>query len=151
MVVEFVMIVVLFFFLLFVMLEVVMVFFIGIVFENVVLEIVCQICMGQVQMGGMICEIFMDEICDCIVVIGNCDCLLLDVQVFEDFGDVDQFSLVQEDGLLDIVGFGWDLGDVGDIVLVCVFYCWLLMILFFGIGMVNMENNQCLIIFVIVF
>lgn len=143
--VEFAMIAAPFFFLLFAMLEVATVFFIGTVLENAVLETARQIRTGQAQSGGTTSETFMDEICDRIAVIGNCDRLLLDVQVFEDFGDVDQPSPVQEDGSLDTAGFGWDPGDAGDIVLVRVFYRWSLMTPSFGIGMSNMENNQRLI------
>ena len=143
--VEFALIAAPFFFLLFAMLEVAAVFFAGTVIENAVLETARQIRTGQAQSGGSSRATFLSDICDRISVIGNCDRLSIDVQVFEDFGDVDQSNPIQEDGTLDTSGFGWDPGDAGDIVLVRVFYRWSVMTPSFGLGLANMEDNQRLI------
>jgi Flp pilus assembly protein TadG len=143
--VEFAMIGAPFFFLLFAMIEIAAVFFTGTVLENAVLEAARQIRTGQAQTGGMSQGQFRQEVCDRIAVIGNCDRLAIDVQVFEDFDDVDQSSPVQQDGSMDDSGFGWDPGDAGDIVLVRVFYRWSLMTPNFGGALSNMEGNQRLI------
>lgn len=143
--VEFAMIAAPFFFLLFAMLEVAAVFFVGTVLENAVLEASRQVRTGQAQSAGMSLGGFRTEVCNRIAVIGNCDRLEIDVRVFENFGDVDQSSPIDEGGEIDTSGFGWDPGDAGDIVLVRVFYRWSLMTPNFGTAMSNMTDNQRLI------
>ena len=143
--VEFAMIAAPFFFLLFAMIEIAAVFFTGTVLENAVLEAARQIRTGQAQSGGMSQAGFRQEVCDRIGVVGDCDRLEIDVQVFEDFTDVDQSSPIDGGGQMDTSGFGWDPGDAGDIVLVRVFYRWTLMTPNFGGALSNMEGNQRLI------
>lgn len=143
--VEFAMIAAPFFFLLFAMLEVAAVFFVGTVLENAVLEASRQVRTGQAQSAGMSLAGFRSEVCDRIAVVGNCERLEIDVRVFENFGDVDQSSPIDEGGEIDTSGFGWDPGVAGDIVLVRVFYRWSLMTPNFGTAMSNMRDNQRLI------
>ena len=143
--VEFAMIAAPFFFLLFAMIEVAAVFFTGTVLENAVLEAAREIRTGQAQAGGMTRTGFRTEICDRIEIVGDCDRVEIDVQVFENFNAVNQPSPVGQDGSMDTAGFGWDPGTAGDIVLVRVFYRWNLLTPNFGGGLSNMENNQRLI------
>ena len=143
--VEFAMIAAPFFFLLFAMIEIAAVFFTGTVLENAVLEASRQIRTGQAQSGGMSQAGFRQEVCDRIGVVGSCDWLEIDVKVFQDFGDVDQSSPIDEGGEMDTSDFGWDPGDAGDIVLVRVFYRWSLLTPNFGGALSNMKDNQRLI------
>lgn len=143
--VEFAMIAAPFFFLLFAMIEIAAVFFAGTVLENAVLETARQIRTGQAHGAGMSQAAFRQEVCDRIAVIAGCQRLEIDVRVFENFGDIDQSSPIREDGSLDTSGFGWDIGDAGDIVLVRVFYKWPLMTPNFGGALTNMEDNQRLL------
>jgi Flp pilus assembly protein TadG len=143
--VEFAMIAAPFFFLLFAMIEIAAVFFTGTVLENAVLEASRQIRTGQAQSGGMSQAGFRQEVCDRIGVVGSCDRLEIDVKVFQDFGDVDQSSPIDEGGEMDTSDFGWDPGDAGDIVLVRVFYRWSLLTPNFGGALSNMKDNQRLI------
>lgn len=142
---EFAMVAAPFFFLLFAMIEIAAVFLISTVLENAVLEASRQIRTGQAQSGGMTATAFRDEVCDLISIIGDCDRVEIDVQVFADFDNVDQSSPIQDDGTVDSSGFGWQPGDAGDIVMVRVFYRWPLMIPNFGAALSNMEGNQRLI------
>jgi len=143
--VEFAIIAAPFFFLLFAMIEVASVFFTSTVLENAVLETAREIRTGQAQAAGMTRNQFRDEICTRIEVIGNCDRLEFDVQVFEGFNTVDQTSPVKADGSLDTGSFGWDPGEAGDIVLVRVFYRWSLLTPNFGGALSNMSGNQRLL------
>ncbi|WP_297730773.1 TadE family protein [uncultured Maricaulis sp.] len=143
--VEFAMIAAPFFFLLFAMIEIAAVFFTGTVLENAVLEAARKIRTGEAQTGGMSQAGFRQEVCDLISAVADCDNLDIDVQVFEDFDNVDQSSPIEGDGSMDSGNFGWDPGDAGDIVLVRVFYRWSLMTPNFGGALSNMENNQRLI------
>ena len=143
--VEFAMIAAPFFFLLFAMIEIAAVFLTGTVLENAVLEASRQIRTGQAQSGGMSQAGFRQEVCDRIGVVGSCDRLEIDVKVFQDFGDVDQSSPIDEGGEMDTSDFGWDPGDAGDIVLVRVFYRWSLLTPNFGGALSNMKDNQRLI------
>ena len=143
--VEFAMIAAPFFFLLFAMIEIAAVFFTGTVLENAVLEASRQIRTGQAQSGGRSQAGFRQEVCDRIGVVGSCDRLEIDVKVFQDFGDVDQSSPIDEGGEMDTSDFGWDPGDAGDIVLVRVFYRWSLLTPNFGGALSNMKDNQRLI------
>jgi Flp pilus assembly protein TadG len=143
--VEFALIAAPFFFLLFAMIEIAAVFFAGTVLENAVLETARQIRTGQAQGGGMSQAGFRGEICERIDVIAACERLEIDVRVFDNFGDIDQSSPIQEDGSIDTSGFGWNPGTAGDIVLVRVFYKWPLMTPNFGGALTNMEDNQRLI------
>ncbi len=143
--VEFAMIAAPFFFLLFAMIEIAAVFFTGTVLENAVLEAARKIRTGEAQSSGMSQAGFRAEVCNLISAVADCDNLDIDVQVFEDFDNVDQSSPIGGDGSIDTGNFGWDPGDAGDIVLVRVFYRWSLMTPNFGGALSNMENNQRLI------
>lgn len=143
--VEFALVAAPFFFLLFAMIEIAAVFFTSTVLENAVLETGRQIRTGQAQAAGMTSAGFKDEICSRINVVGNCDRLEFDVQVFSGFNTVDQTSPVQEDGSLDNGSFGWDPGEAGDVVLVRVFYRWSLLTPNFGGALSNMSGNQRLL------
>jgi len=143
--VEFAMIAAPFFFLLFAMIEVAAVFFTGSVLENAVLESARQIRTGQAQTSGMTATGFKTEVCNRIAVVGDCDRLEVDVQVFPNFGSVDQTNPIQQDGSIASGGFGFDPGRPGDIVLVRVYYRWSLMTPNFGGALSNMSGNQRLI------
>lgn len=149
--VEFAMIAAPFFLLLFAMIEVAAVFFTGTVLENAVLESARQIRTGHAQNSGMSASQFRTEICDRIAVIGNCDRLLIDVEVFPNFGSIDQSSPIGEDGNVSAGDMGFDPGSAGDIVLVRVFYRWSLMTPNFGGALSNMNGNDRLITAVTVF
>ncbi|MDG2043220.1 MAG: pilus assembly protein [Maricaulis sp.] len=143
--VEFAMIAAPFFLLLFAMIEVAAVFFTGTVLENAVLETARQIRTGQAQNSSMSATEFRNQICDRIAVVGNCDRLLIDVEVFPNFGSIDQSSPIDADGNVSSGSFGFDPGSAGDIVLVRVFYRWSLMTPNFGGALSNMNGNDRLI------
>jgi Flp pilus assembly protein TadG len=143
--VEFAMVAAPFFFLLFAMIEIAAVFFTSTVLENAVLETAREIRTGQVQNGGITQAQFRDEICDRVSIVGDCDRLEFDVQVFDGFNSVTQTSPIAGDGSLDTGSFGWDPGGAGDIVLVRVFYRWSLLTPNFGGALSNMGGNQRLL------
>lgn len=143
--VEFALVAAPFFFLLFAMIETAAVFFTSTVLENAVLETAREIRTGQAQAAGMTRNGFRDAICDRIEVVGDCDRLEFDVQVFDGFNSVDQSSPVNPDGSLDTGSFGWNPGEAGDIVLVRVFYRWSLLTPNFGGALSNMSGNQRLL------
>jgi hypothetical protein len=68
-----------------------------------------------------------------------------DVEVFPNFGTIDQSSPIGSDGNVSAGNFGFDPGTSGDIVLVRVFYRWSLMTPNFGGALSNMAGNDRLI------
>ena len=87
--VEFAMIAVPFFYLVFSIIEVGSVLFTSTLMENAVLEHSRQIRTGAAQESGLTLEQFRTQICDDISLMANCDRLEIDVQVFDGFIGLD--------------------------------------------------------------
>ncbi|WP_109261152.1 TadE/TadG family type IV pilus assembly protein [Hyphobacterium indicum] len=134
-----------FFFFLMALIEVAAVFFAGTVIENAVLESARLIRTGQLQGGGGGAASFRTEVCDRIEVIADCDQMVFEVAVFQDFDDVNPTPPIAEDGTLNGGNMGFDPGRAGDIVLVRVYYSYPLILpdMFGSVG--NLPDNRRLI------
>lgn len=143
--VEFAMIAGPFFFFLMALIEVAAVFFASTVIENAVLESARLIRTGQLQNGGGDAASFRAEICDRIEVVADCDRMVFEVAVFEDFDGIAPTAPLDGDGNLGTGNMGFDPGDAGDIVLVRVYYAWPLFLPNFAGQLSNMADNQRLI------
>lgn len=143
--VEFAMIAGPFFFFLMALIEVAAVFFAGTVIENAVLESARLIRTGQLQDGGGGAASFRTEVCDRIEVIADCDQMVFEVAVFENFGAVNPTPPIADDGTLNGGNMGFNPGSAGDIVLVRVYYSYPLILpnMFGSVG--NLPNNRRLI------
>jgi Flp pilus assembly protein TadG len=140
-----------FFFFLLALIEIAAVFFAETVIENAVLESARLIRTGQLQGGGGDAASFRTEVCDRIEVIANCDQMVFEVAVFEDFDGINPTPPTNEDGSLNGGNMGFDPGDAGDIVMVRVYYAYPLILpnMFGSIG--NLPDNQRLIMSATVF
>jgi len=134
-----------FFFFLMALIEIAAVFFAGTVIENAVLESARLIRTGQLQGGGGDTASFRNEVCDRIQVIADCDQMVFEVAVFEDFDTINPTPPIAEDGTLNGGNMGFDPGRAGDIVLVRVYYSYPLILpnMFGSVG--NLPNNRRLI------
>ncbi len=134
-----------FFFFLMALIEIAAVFFAGTVIENAVLESARLIRTGQLQGGGGDAASFRTEVCDRIEVIADCDQMVFEVAVFENFGAVSPTPPIAEDGTLNGGNMGFNPGSAGDIILVRVYYSYPLILpnMFGSVG--NLPNNRRLI------
>lgn len=136
--VEFALLAVPFFALLFAMVEVSILYFATANLDSVVSEAGRMIRTGQVQASGMTEAQFKDYVCGELTLINDCQAnLRIDVRNFTSFGSVSYPPLVDEDGnIVDSTVF--QPGNAGDIVLVNVYYS-------YGIvspGMVGLSNLE---------
>lgn len=136
--VEFAMLALPFFALLFALIETCVVYFATANLGSVVAEAGRLIRTGQVQAGGMTEAQFKQHICDELTLISDCQSKLrIDVRNFNSFNSVSYPPLVDADGnILENTVF--QPGNAGDIVLVNVFYS-------YGVispGMVGLSNLE---------
>lgn len=134
-----------FFFFLMALIEIAAVFFAETVIENAVLESARLIRTGQLQGGGGDASTFRDAVCERIEVVADCDNMVFEVAVFEDFDNVNPTPPIADDGSLNGGNMGFDPGEAGDIVLVRVYYAYpLILPNMFG-SVSNLPDNQRLI------
>ncbi len=133
-----------FFGLLFAMLETTMVFFSSVSLETGAAEASRLIRTGQAQMGGMSAAQIRQVICDEMFM--ACDeKMQIDVRRFDSFTEVDFDNPLTEDGDLR-TDLAFDPGGAGDIILVRVFYTWDVMTPLLGEAMANMSDGARLIV-----
>lgn len=132
-----------FFALLFATIEATMVFFASVSLETGAAEAARLVRTGQVQVGGLSAQDMRAVVCNSIFM--GCDARLqLDVRRFESFTQIDFTDPLTADGDLrtDLV---FQPGGPGDIVLVRVFYVWNVITPLLGEGMSNMSGGARLI------
>lgn len=123
--VEFSLIAIPFFMLLFGVLEVGIVFFGNSMLEKGTADAARLIRTGQVQAQNMTATQFHDYICGQISALLSCGTnLQVDVEAFSDFGDVQIQNPINPDGTLNANLDNFEVGGPGDIVLVRTFYTW---------------------------
>lgn len=142
--VEFSLLAIPFFALLFAMIETSVVYFATSNLDSVVSTAGRLIRTGQVQAGGLSAADFKDIICGDMTLISDCDAgLHVDVRNFSNFNSVNFPSLTDEDGN-PVENTVFQPGGPGDIVLVRVYYSWGVMSPSF-IGLSNLEGGGRLI------
>lgn len=142
--VEFAMLAIPFFILIFAVIETCVVYFATSNLDSAVAGAGRLIRIGTVQAGGMTEEQFKDEVCSRLHVISNCSSTLkLDVRNFSNFGGITFPPLVDENGNI-VEDTVFQPGGAGDIVVVRVYYSWGVLSPSF-IGLSNLDGGGRLI------
>lgn len=145
--VEFAMIAIPFFLLIFSLLEVCVIFIMSSVLEHGASEVAREIRTGQLQQAGITDSQFKTRVCAELFGLMSCDSkLVIDVQTFANFassGNPDPFDPVT--GELATGTFDYSLGTQNEIVVVRVFYEWDLLIPVMSAPLSNMTNNRRLL------
>ncbi len=135
-----------FFALLFAILETFLMFFADQVIETATTKGARLIRTGQAQTMGLDAAAFKTEICAAMNGLFNCDTnLTVDVRTYADFAAVDMGTPIDEDGNLDTDQFIFDAGEGGDIVVVRAFYEWPIHTNLLGLGLANLADGNHLI------
>ena len=143
--VEFALVALPFFALVFAILETFLVLFVSEAVEDATERGARMIRIGEVQTAGMNSEAFRLEICDAMIGLFNCDTQLqIDVQNSATFADVDLAQPIDGDGNL-IEAFQFEPGGGGDIVVVRAFLEWPIHTNILGLGLANLSNGKRLI------
>ncbi|MGV8840969.1 MAG: TadE/TadG family type IV pilus assembly protein [Bauldia sp.] len=144
--VEFALLAIPFFLLLFAILETFLFFFASQTIETATQAAARLIRTGQAQALSYTDAEFRDAICRAMAGLLNCEAnLRVDVRTVETFAEVDLAPPFDEDGNLDPEDFDYDDGEAGDIVVVRAFYEWPLNTDLLGIGLANLGNGGRLI------
>ena len=151
--VEFAMIAVPFFFLIFGLLEVCVIFIMSSVLEHGLSEAARGIRTGELQSGDDFDrDAFEDIVCSRVFDMFECKGKIqLDVKTFDDFSSTGNPTPIDEHGELDTTGFEFDPGGRDDIVVVRAFYQWELMTPVMSAPLANLSGNKRLLQATVVF
>lgn len=151
--VEFAMIAVPFFFLIFGLLEICVIFIMSSVLEHGLNEAARGIRTGQLQSSGSFDkDAFEEVICAQVFDLFPCEGKIkLDVKTFSDFASTSNPSAIDEDGELDETSFAFNPGGANEIVVVRAFYPWELMTPVLSAPLSNMSGNRRLLQSTVVF
>lgn len=151
--VEFALIAVPFFFLIFGLLEICVIFIMSSVLEHGLNEAARGIRTGELQSEEGFNRDAFEEII-CAQVFDMFDCVgkvQLDVKTFDSFSMTGNPSPIDADGELDVTGFAFSPGGANDIVVVRAFYEWELLTPVMSAPLANMSNNRHLLQATVVF
>ena len=136
-----------FFALMFAILETAMVFFASQVLETAVADSSRLIMTGQAQTSNLSATQFKDAVCAKIPALFDCaGGLQIDVKTFSGFSSVSTTKPIDAEGKLQIGTFGYTPGKQGDVVLVRLMYQWPVYTSLLGLDKLSdMSNNKRLI------
>lgn len=144
-VVEFALVAMPFFLLLYAILDIALIFFASTTLENGLVAAARQIRTGQAQAANMTAAQFRTLVCDEISMLLGCDARLgLDVRKYSGFGSV-QFPAALDDGGNLTGNQTFDPGAPGDVVVVRAFYTWPMLTPTVGAQFVNMAGGHRLL------
>lgn len=144
--IEFAMIAIPFFFLLFGLLEVCAIFIMTTVLEHGLNEASRDIRTGQAQQAGFGPVAFKNSVCSELFDLLDCEGnLTLDVQTFSDFGSTSNPTPIDSAGDFDPSGFGFNAGGQNEIVVVRAFYQWDLFTPVMSAPLANLNDGKRLI------
>lgn len=144
--VEFAMVAIPFFLLIFGLLEVCLIFLVSTVLEHAVADASRQIRTGQAQESGFNEMNFRESVCDSFFGLLDCDEKLhIDVKSLDEFGAANFERPLDLDGNFDDGDFAYEPGGPNDIVAVRVFYEWRLMTPFITAPLSNMTGSKYLV------
>ncbi len=144
--VEFGIVAVPFFALLFAILETALSFFAAQTLETAVSNVARLIRTGQAQEDGLTAQTFKDKVCAEIDLLFNCqDSLYIDVKTYTSFGAISLSTPVDADGNLKKDGYTFTPGHGGDIVVVRAYYEWPVFVNKLGNNLANMPDGTHLI------
>jgi Flp pilus assembly protein TadG len=143
--VEFAMLAIPFFLLLYAVIDTSLVYFATQTLENGVATASRQIRTGQAQAASMTQQQFRTLICDQISMLLACDSRLgIDVRRFTSFSNVALPAALDQNGNLT-GNYQFNMGAAGDIIVVRAFYAWPVLTPTFGQSLVNMNGNSRLL------
>ncbi len=133
-----------FFALLFAIIETFLLFFASQMIETATNQAGRLIRTGQAQTTGLTADTFRDRMCEALNGLFNCDNVMVDVRTYAEFEGVELGRPIDEDGNL-VEEFAFDPGEGGDIVVVRTFYEWPIFTNLLGLGLSNLSNGKNLI------
>jgi len=143
--VEFAIIAIPFFLLLYAVIDTSLVYFATQTLENGVSAAARQIKTGQAQAASMTSAQFRTIICDQISMLLKCDAhLAIDVRRFTSFSNVNLPAALDANGNLT-GNYQFNMGSAGDIIVVRAFYAWPVLTPTFGDTLTNMSGNSRLL------
>jgi len=143
--VEFALVSIPFFMILFAIIEVSLVFFANQILDNAVADAARLIRTGQAQQQNFTTAKFKASVCDGLAGLFDCDeKLFLDVKTFTKFANVTITTPIDEDGEI-VDDFGYDDGGPETIVVARVYYEWPLVTGFIKTGLGNLANGNRLL------
>ncbi len=144
--VEFALIAVPFFFLIFGLLEICLIFIMSTVLEHAVMEAARPLRTGQAQSAGVTQNDFRKSICSELLGLMDCTTKLhIDVRTMNNFGSGTPATPIDGNGNFDNSGFIFNPGNANDIVVVRAFYEWDLVIPGLSQPLRNMAGNKHLL------
>lgn len=147
--VEFSLVAVPFFALIFAIMETALVFFAGQMLETAGADSARLIMTGQAQSKGLNKDTFKDAVCDKVKGFGFFDCttgLAVDVQKYSQFSDINLSTLpLDADGKLKTDSFVYQPGGPGEIVVVRVMYQWPVHVSLLGLNLSDMAGGKRLL------
>jgi Flp pilus assembly protein TadG len=144
-VIEFALVALPFFALMFAILETFLLFFASQTIETATNSGARLIRTGQAQQQGLTAETFQTRICGALVGLFNCEAnLMVDVRTYDFFEQVDMTTPIDENGNL-IENFTYQPGVGGDVVVVRAFLEWPIHTNILGLGLANLANGNRLI------
>jgi Flp pilus assembly protein TadG len=151
--VEFAMIAVPFFFLIFGLLEICVIFIMSSVLEHGLNEAARGIRTGQLQSAdGFDKDGFEDILCSEVFELFECKGKIqLDVKTYDSFAATGNPSPIDDEGEMNTDDFEFDPGKANDIVVVRAFYAWDLMTPVLSAPLANLSNNRRLLQSTVVF
>jgi Flp pilus assembly protein TadG len=145
--VEFGLVAVPFFALMFAILETAIAFFAQQLLEETLSRTARLVRTGQAQQGGYTAASFKTKICDQLTYMFNCTSgLTVDVKTFPNFAAIDMGIPLDANGNLDTNNRNYSPGKGGDIVLVRAYYSWPVFVNRLGNNLVNMPNGTHLLV-----
>ncbi len=130
-----------FFALLFAIIETALIFFAGSALDTAVANSARLIRTGQAQDQGLSAVQFKTTICSQLMALFDCDGgLVVDVKTFDTFGDIDLSPPIDGGGNLN-TDTEFEPGSGGDIVVVRAFYEWPVFVQMMGLDLSNMANG----------
>lgn len=145
--VEFALIAVPFFIILFSIIEVSLVFFANQILDNAVSDAARMIRTGQAQKAGFSETEFKNQVCGGLAGLFDCSggSLYIDVKTYNKFADVGVTSPIDDDDNLQTGGFGYDDGGPETIVVASVYYEWPVITSYIKTGFGNLANGNRLL------
>jgi len=147
--IEFSLVAVPFFALIFAIMETALVFYAGQTLETAGADSARLIMTGQAQSKGLDKDTFKDAVCDKVKAFGLFNCatgLAVDVQKYSQFSDINLSTLpLDEDGKLKTDGFVYQPGGPGEIVVVRVMYQWPVYVSLLGLNLSDMAGGKRLL------
>lgn len=143
--VEFGLIALPFFALLFAIIETGIVYFAGEALETAVAASGRMIRTGEAQAQGMSADDFRTSICSRVMALFDCNGgLTVDVRTSDTFANINMSTPLDADGNLD-TNFLYDPGGGGEIVVIRAYYEWPLVVRLLGLDLANMSNGTHLL------